>query len=233
METSGRRLHGLLLIIGSLLTVLAELLIPGGASSRVEELVANPLRTHLAAEAGMVGLLLASAGMLGFWEHSRPRVNNSAYRVSDALVRIGVLTLILGFGSWMLTKGLNHIIDHVVRHENAPVDDLARGEAARIVRDGVAIIAGYLVFLGTGALGWGLWTKISSGYYKKVSLLMAVIGSVGWVVAMVAQHVHSLILVIMVAFANLPVTYCFVSLGVGLYKGTLRTEVVTARTEVA
>ena len=162
--------------------------------------------------------------MLGFWEHPRPRDGNFVYRTSDALVRIGVLTLILGFGGWMITKGLNHIIDHVVRHEGAPMDDLARGEAARIVRDGVSIVAGSLVFLGTAALGWGLWRTVSSGYYRKLALVMGLIGSVGWLVALAANHAHSLVFVLMVAFANLPVTYCYVSLGVGLYKGTLRTE---------
>ena len=223
-ETSGTKLHGLLLIVGSLLTILGELLLPGGTSARVSELVGSSFRTHLTSSVGTIGLLLVSAGMLGFWEHPRPRAGASAYRTSDALVRIGVLTLILGFAGWMLTKGLNHIIDHVVRHEGAPMDDLARGEAARIVRDGVAIVAGYLVFLGTAALGWGLWRTVSSGYYKKLALVMALIGSVGWLVALTANHTHSLILILMVAFANLPVTYCYVSLGVGLYKGTLRTE---------
>ena len=209
---TGSKLSGWLLIAGTLLFMAGTMVKPGYPTTPTWEQIAGATGlTHVGAQLAILGLLLLVFGLATFW---RPHDQDGW---GDTVVRCGIVAVIIAEAGWLYAEGINHSIAHFAAGHDGTAGDLtAGGNALERARLGFQIIAGNTTVLGTAILAFGLWTRFSGGFYKPLALATALVLAPGFIVQLLASHLHSPILVFIALALTLPVALFYLLLGAGL-----------------
>lgn len=139
------------------------------------------------------------------------------------LIRIGILSSALALLCFTLTRGLTHIILHIVQHETNPEAPI-QASSYTLLSLKVALRYSGSLFLHTGLLllAIGLSIRFPRGFQKIVALLVIVISTIGVIAAIITEHVHGtdfqLIFRLNRSLISVSSIWLIV-LGIGMYRG--------------
>ena len=218
METlTANRAGGFSLVVGSLVSILFFLLQPAGllidpvdagdATGTVQAYMDNPEMTKLTSAVIAVGLTMMVYGMIAVWSGMRDSGK------PEALLRYGVLFLLIGATGWILAQGL-----HFALADTDP-NDISSGLATYAVDSGVTHVGGIAVSIGFLLLGLG--SRAKGGAHRPIGLVIAAISAISLVSLFVGIMIPDDYLVIAVRISRacyFPWVAWAVWLGVGMLR---------------
>lgn len=224
------RIGGLLLIVGSVMTIVLALLAPGGPLidtvsqfdliAATEVLAAHANLTHAMSMLFAVAILLFLYGLVVIWKFT-PTESAMA-----SITRIGVLILGFGICCLIVTSGMNHVIVHISLHgigaeqTEGQLQDLAL--AFQSAKFSLRYLAGTVGILGFALLSLGMSTRFPAGFNRIAAQVTFVCSVLAFIFALIAEHFHDanieLLFQVSLLLAVVIVIWTII-LGVGLYKG--------------
>ena len=215
--------------MGGLLGVVLPFIRPGGlvvdplerASTllqRVRVLAENATFTHTSSLLGSLGLFLLVFGLFGV---RRALGEGTLKRV---LVTLGVFLLAFGGIGLAFGYGMNHIIAHTINHGGDATDPRTLFTIAvtiQAVKAGITIISGYGYLLGFACIAAGLSLHFSSGFHRRLAVLLIVLSAAALVALLIGDHFHDVAgtFYTLADYATMPLSLWALILGVAMTRG--------------
>ncbi len=189
----------------------------GGMSKAMAD---NATISHLTATAILFSAMLLFYGFIQIW------LATAAGESMSHTVRLGVVVGIFAVCCLAMTRGLNHIIVHLVVHGAGPEADQQAQESAALavqaVKFGLRYAAVLLTPLSLLLLGLGLAPRFPVGSNRIAARSVAAISAVAVVAMLVIEHVHEVDTIQFYRASRYltPVAFIWlIILGVGMYRG--------------
>ena len=227
MNLSENRFTGIVLMAGTVLGLFVFLFRPGGllnspATSstplveKVQILADGGLWTHGSTLLAILSLLMM---LFGIWSLRRPEGSG---RVSDAVVRFGILAITFAFIAGIVGRAMNHVIVHVLLHLQDPMlqqNATLMAVNLEIVKSGIRIVTSFTGVIGVTLLAFGLYPRMA-GAYRVIALVVGVLGVAALVALVIADHIHELGELYRIAniFSIVLLVWYFI-LGLEIYRG--------------
>ena len=221
---------GLSLIFGTAGMTLFSIFEPGAAlidaadvtdlSGMNKAMADNAAISHLTATAILFSAMLLIYGFIQIWL-AAPAGEGMIH-----MARLGVVVGIFAVCCLAITRGLNHIIVHLVVHGAGPEANQQAQESAALavqaVKFGLRYAAVLLTPLSLVLLGFGLAARFPVGFNRIAARSVAAISAVAVVAMLIIEHVHELESIQFYRASRYltPVAFVWlIMLGVGMYRG--------------
>jgi len=230
----GTRAAGISLMAGVVMAFFPSLFTPGGwlispvdqtnYAETLEVLSLYPSLAHVTAMAAAISMLLYGYGLLGlFGLRAIPGSKLSS------LLQYGVITSLFGWGIFLIAMGKRHMTVHLIQRSMESAGDPELQKALfDAALNGYADMAGLiLAFLSiypfaSMFVGLGLTPRFKSmNIYKVASIGLFVIGAAGLINFVIAQHIPSIALDMLLGVNNSLLSLgalCLFIVGLGMYR---------------
>lgn len=231
MDTLRRnKVGGLSLIFGTISMIVFGMLEPGAAlvnpadvtdlSGMNKAMADNANLSHLTATVLLFSSMLLIYGFMQIWL-AIPSGGGASH-----IARIGVVVGIFAISCLAITRGLNHVIVHLVVHGAGPgVDHQAQESTAlavQAVKYGLRYAAVLLAPFSLFMLGLGLAPGFPVGFNRIAARSVAAISAVAVVAMLILEHAHdfdALLFFRVSRYLSSVVSLWLIALGVGMYRG--------------